>query len=158
MAWDPKTFEYYDDGSQFDLARAQRPPEDRSAPWAALNPLPIVELAAHAMVLAQECESPIEVQLGAELRAQAVDRFIIVPQFEWRCFRIDFAISSLDMEVLALVECDGAAFHSTAAQIANDRRKDKAAEAAGIPMYRFTGSEIFRNAKACAALVLWGCR
>lgn len=110
------------------------------------------------MVLAKECESPIEVQLGAELRVQAGQRFIIVPQFEFHRWRIDFAVVGPDMEVRAFIECDGAEFHSTPEQIANDRRKDKASGAAGIRMYRFTGSEIFRNARACAALVLWGVR
>jgi very-short-patch-repair endonuclease len=52
------------------------------------------------------------------------------------------------------VECDGKEFHSSVEQQANDALKDAAALKAGIRLIRLTGSEINRDADACASLVL----
>lgn len=156
MAWDPKTFEYYDDGSQFDLARPQTPPEDPHADWKrpTVNLGSMLEKLAIAAELRGKCESQIEVQFGMELKWVLPPDFTLFPQFEFRRWRMDFAVISRDMEVLAFIECDGAEFHSTAAQLTNDRRKDEAAAAANIKMFRFTGKEIYHAAPACAAVVL----
>jgi very-short-patch-repair endonuclease len=96
------------------------------------------------------CESPIEVHLGiALLTVQGF--WEVVPQVPWRGWRMDFAIVR-GPEILAFVECDGATFHR-GVRAANDRRKNEAAAAAGIPLLRFTGSEIYADAQGCACVV-----
>jgi very-short-patch-repair endonuclease len=115
---------------------------------------PILERLALALFMKPKCESPIEVMLGVELAQLLQDgRFELRPQYQWRWFRIDFAILK-DKKPVAFIECDGKAFHSTSKQIANDHSKDYHAGVAGIRMFRFTGSEINRNANYCAALVV----
>lgn len=116
-----------------------------------------VRLAEVAMKLARQCESPIEVMLGAELIIAAGDRYRVVPQFKLSSYRYDFAVMGTARVPLVLVECDGAAFHSTERQLANDRAKDAAATAAGTRVIRIQGREINRNAKAWAAFVLKEC-
>lgn len=105
---------------------------------------------ARRVELAQTCESPIEIDLAAELELLRDLKFKVVPQFRLAGFRYDFALTTNGGRPLFLVECDGKDFHSTPEQIANDRRKDNSAEAAGLPLLRFTGSEIFRSPKRVA--------
>jgi very-short-patch-repair endonuclease len=111
-----------------------------------------IEIAAHAYMIAPECESPIEVQLASYLNTFLRLPLRLVAQYKFRRYRMDFAVVD-DEGPRLFIECDGKAFHSTAAQIANDRAKDKAAIAAGIPLLRFTGSEIFRNPNACTEAI-----
>ena len=54
---------------------------------------------------------------------------------------------------LVLIECDGKEFHSTDDQIANDRAKGALAVKSGIPLFRFSGSEIFRELDRCVVQV-----
>src|SRR5262249_31954635 len=136
--------------------------EDSSEPlialewtWGSLGEateIPLVR-AVVAYDLSHQCESPIEVQLGAELKARRLEGDPVFPQYEWDRFRMDFAILKDGHHPCVFVECDGKAFHSTPEQIANDRRKDQAAAEAGIDLYRFSGSDIFRNARGCATVV-----
>lgn len=82
---------------------------------------------------------------------------LLIPQYRWRRYRIDWVFkASLLEQPYAFVECDGAEFHSSAEDQERDRRKDAETQQAGIPLYRFTGSEIYRNARACAQLVFAG--
>lgn len=49
------------------------------------------------------------------------------------------------------VECDGHDFHEkTKEQAAHDKKRDRFFAAQGIALLRFTGSEIYRDASACA--------
>lgn len=118
---------------------------------------PILYKAASAMAFRFDAESPIEVIFGASMQVRMLqfygERFRLVPQFLFRGYRMDWAVCLGDMP-LAFVECDGAAFHSMPEQIENDRRKDWAAADAHIKMFRFTGSEIFRNDEACVSAVI----
>lgn len=127
------------------------------------------ELADHRE-LDRLCESPIEVALGVALvwTSLIVDRnrplivalqnerdhygsdsHLLIPQFEWKNRRIDFAVMLLGVSIF--VECDGHDFHErTKEQAARDRSKDRQIQRGGFPILRFTGSEIFQNAGACA--------
>jgi very-short-patch-repair endonuclease len=96
------------------------------------------------------CESPIEIHLGVAI-LKRLGCQELVPQYTWRGWRMDFAIVD-GSDVLAFVECDGAAFHQGARR-QNDRRKNAAAAQAGIPLLRFTGSEIYRDVQSCARKV-----
>lgn len=112
----------------------------------------VLEVAQNGMELEPACESPIEVQLGAELKRTLPCTFELEPQYAFRRFRMDFAVVK-DGRPCLFIECDGKAFHSTAAQKANDAAKDIAAASSHIPLLRFTGSQIFRNAPGCARSV-----
>ncbi len=123
------------------------------------------------------CQSPIEVKLGASLLMFAAilqpyaeilnpktDRpifylqtsdsldlsrseCVLVPQYKWRDFRIDFAVlhNGIERELL-FIECDGHEFHErTKEQATSDKARDRIIQHAGIPILRFTGSEIFRD-------------
>ena len=111
------------------------------------------------------CESPIELDLAvflierfgfsgdlkfkfcrqADIWAFQDQQILLIPQFRWLRFRIDFAFMFEAKVPHVFVECDGKEFHSTPEQIANDRRKDSLARGAGIRLLRFTGSEIYRG-------------
>jgi hypothetical protein len=74
--------------------------------------------------------------------------FLITPQFIWESYRIDFCLrhNRDDRTRLLFVECDGHDFHErTKEQAERDRSKDRAIQAAGIPVLRFTGREIWRD-------------
>jgi very-short-patch-repair endonuclease len=107
--------------------------------------------------IADVCESPIEVELGVQFliafRAIGNDDFELVPQQVLGSFRYDFAITRQG-KLICLIECDGKEFHSTAEQIANDRAKDTLAAQMGVRMFRFSGSDIWRDPKGCAREVL----
>jgi very-short-patch-repair endonuclease len=117
----------------------------------------VLELCAAAFELGPSCESPIEVQLGSRLivalRKIQDSRLSLSTQYRLERYRYDFAITH-EEELIALIECDGKEFHSTEAQIRNDRAKDKLAADKGVLMFRFSGSEIHSNDKACAGLIL----
>lgn len=113
----------------------------------------VAAIAEVAMKLRPECESPIEVDLGAHILRLLSLPFRLQPQFRMGRFRYDFAIM-FDEHAVLLIECDGKEFHSTEEQIENDRRKDEQAHLAGIKIIRFTGSSIFRDPADCAAKVI----
>ena len=124
------------------------------------------------------CESPIESTLLAEMcfaiigygrlmlrprlssvfdgtDQEAMDgQTIIIPQAQIAGCRVDFAIYSGDLcgkWVMVAIECDGHDFHEkTKEQVARDKSRDRALSAWGVSTLRFTGSEIFKDARACA--------
>lgn len=128
---------------------------------------------------AEVCESPIEVMLGVALHsanvllpagarrmfiflgkrdrphlAQFHGQIEICPQYQWGSYRIDFAIFTSLISHPVFVECDGHDFHErTKEQATRDREKDRAIQTAGIPVLRFTGSEIWASPSDCAAKI-----
>jgi len=125
-------------------------------------------------ILSKICESPIEVALGAtilmkdridaymrgnriivaatrEMSDYRDDAWLLVPQYEWQGFRIDLALRVPDYRFKwVFIECDGHNFHErTKEQAARDRQKDREIQAAGIPVLRFTGSEIHKDLDSC---------
>lgn len=72
-----------------------------------------------------------------------------MPQVREGNYRLDFALVRGDTKID--IECDGHAYHErTKEQAAHDRKRDRALTAAGWLVCRFTGSEIYRDAAACA--------
>lgn len=107
-----------------------------------------------ALELGAHCESPIEVQLGAQLLIHppfSNGLAQLLPQFKLDRYRFDFAVR-LHTEAFprVFIECDGAEFHSTPEQLENDKRKDEAIRKRGSTILRFTGRQIFRDAASCA--------
>jgi very-short-patch-repair endonuclease len=83
---------------------------------------------------------------------------IATPQYVYGRYKLDFLLTAIfrfpdetDVHFLSLaVECDGHDFHErTKEQAANDRARDRELLAAGIPVFRFTGSQIFRTPEKC---------
>jgi very-short-patch-repair endonuclease len=120
------------------------------------------------------CESPIELILGAAiLHHNHLDRsafrrgqlavakslkeageYALIPQFEWKNFRVDFCLLVESEGFPVFVECDGADFHQlNDGQRQRDAKKNAAFEAAGISYLRFTGKEISADAAGCAARI-----
>lgn len=110
----------------------------------------------HPLVEALGCESPIEEQLADQLLRLAPKGYAVTCQYNWKGWRIDFAILNPNGDVVAFIECDGAEFHCSAEQIGKDKCKDAAAREAGILMFRFTGSSIYQQTTACAQEVWSG--
>lgn len=55
-----------------------------------------------------------------------------------------------------VVECDGATYHNSADAVQRDKRRDRFFAIQGIAVMRFTGAEINRDPRGCAAQVgLW---
>jgi very-short-patch-repair endonuclease len=104
---------------------------------------------AFAAELSKRTESPIETMMGLALHEAFLGIDVqILPQYPFRRFRIDWAVQR--GKRLAFIECDGAEFHTRPLDVARDRAKDAAAAAAGVKMFRFTGSDIYRGAEVCA--------
>lgn len=124
--------------------------------------------------LAERCESPIEVMLGAAFWATGRLTYpgslliahpdfigphhhliVLHPQFEWGNYRSDFLV--VDRNGLrVLIECDGHDFHErTKEQAERDRSRDREAQALGYYILRFTGSEIYRDSRECIRQIIW---
>lgn len=125
------------------------------------------------------CESPIERQMLAKLifvdfgyyndinvvvRPDdfcggwnfKADAAYIVPQYQpaGLNYRLDFLVvlnpRGDGKAPMFGVECDGHDFHEkTKQQAAHDKRRDRMILAAGIPTFRFTGSEVFNSLDEC---------
>lgn len=110
-----------------------------------------------------ECESPIEKRLlpalvlanygeqfltfPAELHCPGIDDappkgdLIVIPQFAFIRYRLDFAIIAEvnDNRKIVAVECDGQEWHTDAMK---DRNRDAYLAGFGIRTFRYTGKEI----------------
>lgn len=75
---------------------------------------------------------------------------LLVPQFKWSFYRSDWAIYNAETKSALLIECDGAAFHSSPDQIAHDRKTDAAAQDRGWLTMRFAGWRINKDADSLA--------
>jgi very-short-patch-repair endonuclease len=128
----------------------------------------------------EKCESPIETRLLGALQIQSYDRgfdflieterpsevrygkseIVCVPQLEVGSYRPDFTIfdlkrSSPECIYALIVECDGHDFHDrTKEQAAKDRFRDRELTFHGFTIFRFTGSEIHKDALHWADQVL----
>lgn len=124
-----------------------------------------------------ECQSPIERLLACHLarlelygdKVHILARALAPQKFREKCFsdgllclemqaqvgkyRVDFLIHMQDCDgepQRIVVECDGHDYHErTKEQAAHDRARDREMTAAGYHVFRFTGSEIHRNAVKC---------
>lgn len=75
-------------------------------------------------------------------------------------YRVDFLLIHISAAPTGfsgiVVECDGHDFHErTKEQAQADKSRDRELQAAGYRVMRFTGSEIWRDAFACADEVIW---
>ncbi|HKY80628.1 MAG TPA: DUF559 domain-containing protein [Sphingobium sp.] len=112
-------------------------------------------LTAALPIYDRQTESPIELAMMVSLIALSAGEpdVQIMPQVQIGQYRVDFL---LQMGANALVvECDGHDYHErTKQQAAADRSRDRAMLEAGYHVMRFTGSEIWKDALACARQAL----
>lgn len=87
----------------------------------------------------------------------------ILPQVPIGKYRIDFEVTALltqfrdDLELIdwhrgqVLVECDGHDFHErTKEQASRDKRKDRELQRAGFTVFRYTGSDVWKDCMGVA--------
>jgi very-short-patch-repair endonuclease len=95
-----------------------------------------------------------ECQANADMAPQVTTEYVVCigPQIKLGAYRVDFLIWVRHMfadphrEMMIVVECDGHDFHErTKEQAQRDKSRDRAIQAGGYKVFRFTGSEIFRN-------------
>jgi very-short-patch-repair endonuclease len=107
----------------------------------------------------QRTESPIEVRLLGAIEEWLdhadVSYAEVETQAELGPYRADILVRA-DGRLL-VVECDGAEFHAvTKEQVQRDKRRDRYCAARGICVVRFSGAEINRDPRGCAAEIgLW---
>lgn len=135
---------------------------------------PYVRLyARRAADVALRCQSPIEVKLVAELMLiNAAGRFVVEPGDKFLSddgklnrieieaqvvidkYTADFVLTVFHQGKPGLrmvVECDGHDYHErTKEQAAHDKARDRFMTSQGYVVFRFTGSEIHRDARKCA--------
>ena len=111
------------------------------------------ERMVNAARMSRLTESPIETMWGMAFMDLIEDDWSLIPQFKWRSYRIDWSIERPNGKPLIFIECDGSEFHTRPDQIAKDRIRDIQIRRSGIKLFRFTGSEIYRNAQGCAVRV-----
>src|SRR5258708_35931889 len=89
--------------------------------------------------------SPIEAQFFACWRELGYDlEWALIPQYPIESYFVDFAIP----ELLVAIELDGFDHHSSAVDIANDRRRQRDIERHGWHVIRFGGREIYLDVMA----------
>lgn len=102
-------------------------------------------------------ESPIEKTLCGAIREWLTVHGLlsaVTTQAEVGPYRADILVEESGRRLV--VECDGRQFHAvTKDQVERDKRRDRYCVARGIYVMRFTGSEITRDPRGCAAEV--GC-
>lgn len=103
-------------------------------------------------------ESPIERILAGWIKGWLDHNFmsgvILATQAQIGPYRADILLTVGDRQLV--IECDGAAYHGSLEQIERDKRRDRYCAARGINVMRFSGAEIHRDPRGCAAEIgLW---
>lgn len=82
---------------------------------------------------------------------------VVTPQYTFTelRYRVDFLFEVWDKTFC--VEIDGHDFHSSKEQRGRDAKRDRELLAAGYPVLRFTGTEIYRDPEGCAEEALGRC-
>lgn len=122
---------------------------------------PIERLMAAAL-RAKIIESDLHILPGWILEGRAPAKphelgFTVVSQFVVGPYTADFVVfrTGFAVTIAVAVECDGHEFHDrTKSQAVHDRRRDRYFQEQGYQIARFTGSEIWANAPACAKQVM----
>jgi very-short-patch-repair endonuclease len=106
----------------------------------------------------ENAESPIEMSLASAIMEWVAHHEVpatVSQQAAIGPFRADILIEQGGRRLV--VECDGSEFHSiTKEQVERDKRRDRYCAARGVCVMRFSGAEIHRDPRGCAAEVgLW---
>lgn len=110
----------------------------------------------------EEVLAPPNKAVGEMMRGESQHRgcLFIEPQFQLEDWRVDFLVHAYsygDASIKEIgwrkliVECDGHDFHErTKHQAARDRERDRRFQDLGFTVFRFTGSEIWKDPWLCA--------
>jgi len=114
----------------------------------------VTAITAHRL----KTESPLEEVLTANILGwidhHGVVGLDVASQVPIGPYRADIMLT--DGKRRLVVECDGATYHNNPAAIAHDKRRDRYFTIRGIAVMRFTGAEIRRDPRGCAAEVgMW---
>jgi very-short-patch-repair endonuclease len=91
----------------------------------------------------------VDEQYGVKIRPQRELKL------DGQSYTIDFMVESPNGKVRLAVELDGHDFHErTKEQAAHDRARERAIVRHGYAIFRFTGSEVFRNPRRCVEEVV----
>jgi very-short-patch-repair endonuclease len=87
-----------------------------------------------------------------------VDQVLATSQYQIEDMRVDFCLAGknwrTDKVFRLVIECDGHDFHErTKEQAAKDRARDRGLQEKGYNIFRFTGSEIWRDPMGCVEQV-----
>jgi very-short-patch-repair endonuclease len=91
------------------------------------------------------------------MSSECHDVICIFPQVDVEGYRLDLVAMHTYNGVTNVIgiECDGHNFHEkTKEQVARDKAKDRSLLCAGMPIMRFSGSEIWEDALECANQVI----
>lgn len=104
-----------------------------------------------------KCESPIEELFVIAMQSELLDDILtLTQQVQIGSYRVDFLLTYLDEPLgrepgRVAVEIDGHDFHErTKQQAQRDKSRDRALLVEGIPVMRFTGSEVYKDPFKCA--------
>ena len=95
-----------------------------------------------------------------QFRSEHYGYLVLYSAEQVRCldWPVDFLIAAQDYNGFthfAVVECDGHEFHErTKDQAQRDRSRDRRLQEAGFRVFRFTGSELYRDPIGCAREVI----
>lgn len=128
---------------------------------------PIEEMLAVALVMHDEAAHPELWEMATEVYSPPLSRgsrrlcffnnadeepshwASLKSQVPIGTYTVDFAIHGPHAKIA--IECDGHDFHEkTKEQAAHDKKRDRYLQRNGWRVLRFTGSEIYRDAHACA--------
>ncbi|MCU1286378.1 MAG: hypothetical protein JWO13_2728 [Acidobacteriales bacterium] len=124
---------------------------------------PIEYAMAGALILAAREKVPYVVygqQFIKQWWTNGTKSICFYPQARLGKHRVDLLIIYRDSpdsnwERAVIVECDGHDFHErTSEQAGSDKKRDRNLQALGYPVFRFTGSEIWKDMFGCASEVL----
>lgn len=124
----------------------------------------VVEARSHILPSFNSGEKQEMPEVAAKrISEQRGEDFIYQTQAHIEKYRADFLFVYNDYEAgirQLVVECDGHDFHErTKDQAAHDRARDRRLQELGYTVYRFTGSEIYRDPIRCALQIVnwaWG--
>lgn len=107
---------------------------------------------AHPDLLRMHARKEIEIDVCNE------HKMWFIQQMPVGRFVADFGIAaatSVDRTLVVAIECDGHDFHDrTKEQVARDKARDRFFTESDVRLFRFSGSEIWRDAGACADQVI----
>jgi very-short-patch-repair endonuclease len=129
------------------------------------------------LILATERFEAVSIGSDGQDTSAVYDRFGIEPQKQIGDYRVDFLLTlgrigpDYDRQYTGpdgrqlvgtknavkrlVIECDGHEFHEkTKDQVRRDRLRDRTLQSLGLPVFRYPGSDLYRDVFACAAEAL----
>ena len=133
------------------------------------SPIEQYFLAAMIYIVKDRYMNVVVVGESVYLEKASFSCFYIYPQKQIGDFRVDFLLSMYEIQstpqdnpyhketvkiredLKLVVECDGHDFHEkTKKQASRDKERDRTLQTCGFPVFRYSGSDIYKNAIKCA--------